>query len=125
MTAKGQQQDDMVNAFVVSIPGMQTDIALLKQDTQFLKEASRTQAQKSDTILDRLDHLSVVTPEQFETYKTTMDARVKLLEEYNDTNRPGVSFVNALVSRWTTFLVLLLLTAAVIVIAGKFVPFGI
>lgn len=121
---KAQQQDDMVTAFVASIPTMQTDIALLKQDTTFLKDASKTQSDKADAIIDRLDHLTVVTPEQFEKYKGEVDKRFKDLEKYNDDNKPGVAFANALVSRWTTFLVLLLLTAAVIALIGHFIPLG-
>lgn len=135
MTTKSQQQDELVNTFVASIPTMQTDIALLKQDTTFLKEASTTQSNKSDTIIDRIGQLSVVTKSEFEDYKKeenawkeefvkTLDARFKPLEDYNDNNSPGVKFANALVSRWTTFLVLLILTAAVAVIAGKFMPVG-
>lgn len=124
MPTKSQQQDDMVNAFVASIPTMQTDIALLKQDTGFLKEASKQQSAKSDTILDRLDHLSVVTPEQFSKYQETVDTRFKGIEKYINDTKPGTSFANALVSRWTTFLVLLLLTAAVIALIGHFIPLG-
>jgi len=124
MTAKGQQQDDMVNAFVASIPTMQTDIALLKQDTSFLKDASKQQNIKSDAILDRLDKLSVVSADQFEKYRIDIEARFKALEKYNNDTKPGVNFSNALVSRWTTFLILLLLTAAVIALVGHFVPIG-
>lgn len=124
MAAANKQRDDMVNTFVASIPTMQTDIALLKQDTGFLKDASRTQNQKTDAIIERLDHLSVVSPDQFEKYKISVDVRFRALEKYNNDTKPGTAFSNALVSRWTTFLILLLLTAAVIALIGHFIPLG-
>jgi hypothetical protein len=121
---KSQQKDDMVNAFVASIPTMQTDIALLKKDTKFLTDAARAQSDKSDAIIERLDKMSVVTPEQLDNYKKDVDARFKTIESYINSTKPGVAFSNALVSRWTTFLVLLLLTAAVIALVGHFIPVG-
>lgn len=135
MATKAQQQDEMVNTFVASIPTMQTDIALLKQDTSFLKVASATQNSKSDTIIESLGKLSVVSKADFEAYKKeevahktgtaeAIDKRFKLLEAFNEEHRPGIKFANALVSRWTTFLILLLLTAAVIALVGRFIPVG-
>lgn len=121
---KSQQQEDMIGAFVASIPTMQTDIALLKQDTGFLKDSAKTQNQKTDAIIDRLEHLSVVSPDQFEKYKNIVEVRFKALEKYQNDTKPGVTFANALVSRWTTFLVLLILTAAVVVLIGHFMPIG-
>jgi hypothetical protein len=117
MASKTQQQEDMVNTFVASIPTMQTDIALLKQDMSAVKKTG-------ETVLSRIDELSVVTKADFEKYKQDVDERFDKIEKYNTDNKPGVTFANALVSRWTTFLVLLLLTAAVIALVGHFIPIG-
>lgn len=119
---KSQQQDDLVSAFVASIPTMQTDIALLKQDTGILKDSSKKNNAKSDMILEQLGKLSVVNPAQFDMYKGEVDTRFKVIEKYINDTKPGVAFANAIVSRWTTFLVLLVLTAAVIALIGHFVP---
>ena len=123
-TKAQQQQDEMVNTFVASIPTMQTDIALLKQDMSVVKTTNVT-------ILDNIKNLSVVTKSEFEKYKAeaqkerdAFELRLKALENENENNKPGVKFANALVSRWTTFLVLLLLTAAVIALVGRFIPVG-
>lgn len=124
MVTRNQQQEDMVNTFVASIPAMQTDIALLKQDTTILKDSSRASHKKSDMILDRLDNFSAVSPDQFEKYKVTVDKRFAALEEFVSENKPGVTFASALVNRWTTFLILLLLLAAFVVGVGRFVPIG-
>ena len=135
MSSPKQQQDEMVSTFVASIPAMQTDIALLKQDTNFLKAASAQQNTKQDTILKSIGDLSVVSKSEFDTYKkdrVTLEQEVAeaihkrflALEKYNEDTKPGTKFANALVSRWTTFLVLLLLTAAVIAIVGRFIPIG-
>lgn len=121
---KSQQQDDMVSAFVASIPTMQTDIALLKQDTAILKDGTKANSDKSDLILKTLGNMSVVSQQQFSKYQEDVDKRFLAIEKYNNDNKPGVSFANALVSRWTTFLVLLLLTAAVIALIGHFIPLG-
>lgn len=125
MPTKSQQQDEMINSFVASIPTMQTDIALLKQDTTFLKVASGTQNSKSDEIIKQLGTLSVVSKTDFEQYKKLMDDRLKLTEDYIASSKPGINFSNTLVNRWVTFLILLLLTAAIIAIVGKFIPVGV
>lgn len=117
MTSKSQQQEEMVNTFVASIPTMQTDIALLKQDMSAVKK-------NGETLLTKIDGLSVITKTEFEKYKEEQDERFKAIEKYQEDNKPGVTFANALVSRWTTFLVLLLLTAAVIAAVSHFVPTG-
>lgn len=117
MTSKSQQQEEMVNTFVASIPTMQTDIALLKQDMSAVKK-------NGETLLTKIDGLSVVTKTEFEKYKEEVDERFNAIEKYNTENKPGVTFANALVSRWTTFLVLLLLVAAVVALVGKFIPIG-
>lgn len=117
MTSRSQQQDEMVNTFVASIPTMQTDIALLKQDMSAVKK-------NGETVLTRLEDLSVVSKKDFEDYKTIVNTAIEELKQYNEDNKPGVKFSNALVSRWTTFLVLLLLTAAVIALIGHFIPIG-
>lgn len=135
MATPKQQKDDMVNNFIASIPTMQTDIALLKQDTSILKEGSKKQSDKSDLILDRLDKLTVVTPVEFEKHKQDeqkwrddltkdLNDRFGKIDSYLNDTKPGIKFANALVSRWTTFLVLLLLTAAVVVLVGHFIPIG-
>ncbi len=116
MTSKNQQEE-MVNTFVASIPTMQTDIALLKRDMSATKK-------NVETVLEKLDKLSVVTKADFDKYKEEVDERFKTIEKYNEDNKPGVTFANALVSRWTTFLILLLLTAAVIALVGHFIPIG-
>ncbi len=106
-----------------------------QQDTAFLKTASQTQSQKSDAILKSVGDLSVVSKVDFDTYKKeeekwkedfalAMDKRFKKTENYLSDSKSGITFANALVSRWTTFLVLLILTAAVIVIVGKYIPIG-
>lgn len=128
MTTKSQQQDEIVNTFVASIPTMQTDIALLKQDMVSVKK-------NGESVLEKMDKLSVVSKDDFEDYKRVeqkwkeefaeqIDTRFKTTETFVDDNKPGIKFANALVSRWVTFLVLLLLTAAVIVIVGRFIPVG-
>lgn len=128
MTTKSQQQDEIVNTFVSSIPTMQTDIALLKQDMVSVKK-------NGETVLDRLDKLSVVSKSDFEQYKRDeikwkedfmdqLDIRFKNTETFVEDNKQGIKFANALVSRWVTFLVLLLLTAAVVIIVGRFIPIG-
>lgn len=133
--ATPKQKDDMVNSFISSIPTMQTDIALLKQDTDFLKEASKLQSTKTDAIIDRLDKLTVVTPAEFEKHRNdeqqwkesfakTMDERFGKIESFLSDSKPGISFVNALVSRWTTFLILLILIAAIVVGIGHIIPLG-
>jgi hypothetical protein len=130
-----QQQDEMVNTFVASIPAMQTDIALLKQDTSFLKAASTEQTSTQKVILKSIGDLSVVSKAEFTEYKKdeakrrkdehgTINDRLTALEQYNEDTSPGTKFSNALVSRWTTFLILLLLTAAVIALVGRFIPIG-
>lgn len=135
MTSKSQQQDEMVNTFVASIPTMQTDIALLKQDTAFLKVASNSQSGKSDAILESLGKLSVVSKADFDSYKEkeekwkeefekAIDKRFKVTENYLSEAKPGITFANALVNRWTTFLILLVLTSAVVAIVGKYMPIG-
>lgn len=122
--ATKKQTDDMVSTFIASIPTMQTDIALTKQDTAFLKAEASKQSTKSDAIIERLDKLSVVSPVEFEKHKKEVDERFEKLEDYNAENKPGVAFANALVSRWTTFLVLLILIAAIVVGIGHIVPLG-
>lgn len=128
MATQKQQKDEMVSTFVASIPTMQTDIALLKHDMGVVKK-------NGETVLDRLDKLSVVSKAEFEEYKQEeqkwkedfmekLNKRLEATETFIDENKPGIKFANALVSRWVTFLVLLLLTAAVIVIAGRFIPVG-
>lgn len=128
MATQKQQTDEMVSTFVASIPTMQTDIALLKQDMGVVKK-------NGETVLDRLDKLSVVSKTEFDEYKKeeqkwkeefmeALDKRLEPTETFLDDNKQGVKFSQALVSRWVTFLVLLLLTAAVIVIAGRFIPVG-
>lgn len=128
MATKNQQQEEMMSAFVTSIPSMQTDIALLKQDMGFVKK-------NGETVLQRLDQLSVVSKTDFEKYKQEeqkakedfmekLDERFKATENFIEENKQGIKFANALVSRWITFLVLLLLTAAVIALVGRFIPIG-
>ena len=133
MVTKSQQQEELVNTFVASIPAMQTDIALLKQDTTFLKQASATQNTKSDTIIQTLGNLSVISKAEFEQYKKdeeewketfteSNDKRFRIIEKYYEDNKPGIKFANALVGRWTTFLIFLLLAAVVIALIGRFIP---
>lgn len=128
MATQKQQTDEMVSTFVASIPAMQTDIALLKQDMSVVKK-------NGETVLDRLDRLSVVSKTDFEQYKKDeikrqeeyekkQDERFLEIEAFINDSKPGIKFANALVSRWTTFLVLLLLTAAVIALVGRFIPVG-
>tara|TARA_B100001250_G_scaffold140014_1_gene119925 strand:- start:797 stop:1150 length:354 start_codon:yes stop_codon:yes gene_type:complete len=116
MTSKNRQEE-MVNTFVASIPTMQTDIALLKQDISTVKK-------QGETVLERLDALSVVSKEEFYDYKKEIEEQLNEIHKYNNANKPGVAFANAIVSRWTTFLVLLILAAAVVALIGKYVPLG-
>lgn len=135
MTTAKQQQEEMVNAFVAAIPGMQTDIALLKQDTKTIKSSQVVANGKSDQIIQRLDNLSVVSKADFDQFKLddkkwkddfekAQDERFLKTETYIADKKPGINFSNALVSRWTTFLVLLLLVAAVVALIGHFLPIG-
>lgn len=128
MATQKQQTDEMVSTFVASIPTMQTDIALLKQDMGVVKK-------NGETVLDRLDKLSVVSKTEFEDYKKdeqkwkeefmkALNERLEPTETFIEESKPGIKFANALVSRWITFLVLLLLTAAVIALVGRFIPIG-
>lgn len=128
MATQKQQTDEMVSTFVASIPTMQTDIALLKHDMGVVKK-------NGETVLARLDKLSVVSKTEFDDYKKeeqkwkeefmeALNERLKPTETFLDENKPGIKFANALVSRWVTFLVLLLLTAAVIALVGRFIPIG-
>lgn len=129
MATQKQQQDEMVNSFVASIPAMQIDIALLKQDTTILKNSSLT-------IIERLDKLSVVSKADFDKhiiddqkwrddFLKDIDARFNKIEAFINDSKPGIKFANALVSRWITFLVLLILVAATIALVGRFVPLNI
>ena len=128
MTTQKQQTEEMVSTFVASIPTMQTDIALLKQDMSVVKK-------NGETVLERLDKLSVVSKVEFDEYKKEeqkwkedfmeqLNKRLETTEDFLDENKTGIKFANALVSRWVTFLVLLLLTAGVIALVGRFVPLG-
>ena len=128
MTTQKQQTEEMVSTFVASIPTMQTDIALLKQDMSVVKK-------NGETVLERLDKLSVVSKVEFDEYKIEeqkwkedfmeqLNKRLETTEDFLDENKTGIKFANALVSRWVTFLVLLLLTAGVIALVGRFVPLG-
>lgn len=128
MATQKQQTDEMVSTFVASIPTMQTDIALLKQDMGVVKR-------NGETVLARLNKLSVVSKAEFDDYKKeeqrwkdefmeALNERLKPTENFLDEHKQGIKFANALVSRWVTFLVLLLLTAAVIALVGRFIPIG-
>jgi len=128
MTTQKQAQEEMVNTFVASIPTMQTDIALLKQDLSAVKK-------NGEDVLAKINGLSVVSKVDFDQFKQDeqkwkdeftdqMNKRFLATETYIQDKKPGINFSNALVSRWTTFLVLLLLAAAVVALIGHFVPIG-
>ena len=108
-------REEMVDTFIASIPTMQTDIALLKQDMSTVKK-------QGETLIETIESLSVVTKTEFDEHRNSVEGRLHAIEKYHEDTKPGVKFINTLVSKWLTFLSILLLASAVIALIGKFVP---
>lgn len=140
--ASQRERDEMITKLVDAVPILQTDVALVKRDIHYLTTQGERQetkldafAQKQDTIIERLDKMTVVTPDQFNAYQQAInnrfqtvddknDKRFKLVENFLQDNKPGISLSNALVSKWITLLVLLLTAGALIIGFAKVVPLG-
>jgi hypothetical protein len=135
-------RDDMVAKILDAVPALTTDVALVKRDIHYLTKHAESQdaiqkenARKQDSIIERLDKLTVVNPEQFQRYQETVSTQLQAADEkynkrfvniegYLNDAKPGISFANALVGRWITLFILLLVLAALFVGFSKVIPFA-